>query len=612
MRIAVCIKQVPVISRLQFDAVARRIVREGVTNEVNPFDVLALVRAVELRDQLGGEITVYTMGPPQARTALAYCLALGADHAVHLSDRAFAGADTLATARALALALSREQYDLVLFGLYSTDAETGQVGPEVAEMLGWPQVCGVRKLEVSSDGRTATVEREVDTGYEVIECDLPAVVSVRDGVAPELFPRRADIQAAEERDIPVLTASDLSSDMGLFGEQGSPTWVAEIEFVESNREQVVLEGVSPEDAAGQIVDYLKRMGLLGRVQRARPAGKRAPSAVRSVEGPGVWVLAELGPAGPHAVSYEMLGAVQEVADAVHGHVAAVLLGGIGVGTHAADLACGGADVVYVAEDDALANHDTDAYTDTLAAAMEAHQPYAVLIPSTVRGRDLAPRVAARLQLGLTGDCIGLSVDGEGQLVQMKPAFGGNVVAPILSKTKPYMATIRPGMLERLEPDEGRKAPVRQLSVPARGPHRVRLTAYHPQGQADAEEVQSAWAVVAVGMGLEGPENLPAIQPLLDVLGAALACTRDVVYAGWLPVQRQVGLSGRSVAPELYVTVGVRGDFNHLVGMQRSGAVVAINNNKRALIFRNADIGVVDTWQNVLPHLVAALKKEMGK
>ena len=612
MRIAACIKMVPVIARMKFDMEARRIVREGVPTEVNPFDLLAVQRAIELRDAHGGDVTVYTMGPPQARQALVQCLAMGADRALHLLDPALAGSDTLATSRALSLALGRESYDLVLFGQYSVDGETGQVGPEVAEMLGLPQVTGVRRLEVREDGQVMVVEREVEEGYEVIECRLPAVASVRDGVADEVFPRREAIKTAGQQEIPEVTAADLSQDTNIFGVKGSPTWVAEIRVVESQRAQLLVEGVAPEEAARQVVAFLKARGLLDpQWQRGHRRAASAGVAARPPEGPGVWAVAEMGPDGPRAASYELLGAAQPVAEAVHGHVASLLLGGPDVPRYAPGLASAGADLVYVAADDALATYNMEAYTGTLVDAIRAHQPYAVLLPSTLGGREAAARVAARLSLGLTGDCIGLEVDGEGRLVQMKPAFGGNVVAPILSRTTPAMVTIRPGLLERLEPNGTRRAPVRLLPVAAPDDPAVRLIAFHRQEAADAEELTQAWAVVGVGMGLGGPENLPALEPLLEVLDAALGCTRDVVYAHWLPAQRQVGLSGRSVAPDLYVAVGVRGAFNHLVGIQRAGTVVAINNDGRASIFQNADIGVVDDWRRVVPALVAELQREMA-
>ncbi|MEO8605825.1 MAG: electron transfer flavoprotein subunit beta/FixA family protein, partial [bacterium] len=177
MRIAVCIKQVPAVSALAFDAATKTMRREGVRSEVSAFDIRALLKAVELRALHGGEVVVVTMGPPAAREALAECLALGADRAVHLCDRAFAGADTLATARALAAALRREAFDLVLCGRNSVDAETGQVGPQVAELLDWPQITIARTLVLDTASRTLTAERETDAGIDVVSAPLPALVT---------------------------------------------------------------------------------------------------------------------------------------------------------------------------------------------------------------------------------------------------------------------------------------------------------------------------------------------------------------------------------------------------------------------------------------------------
>src|SRR5262245_9060925 len=177
MNIVVCIKQVPVISAMQFDPDTKTLKREGIPSEVSSFDARAVIAAVELKRVHGGEVTVITMGPPQARSALEDCLALGADQGVHLCDRAFAGADTLATAQALAYALRQRPFDLILCGRNSTDAETGQVGPELAELLDLPQVTSARAVEVDMAARTLTAERETDAGFESVVAPLPVLIT---------------------------------------------------------------------------------------------------------------------------------------------------------------------------------------------------------------------------------------------------------------------------------------------------------------------------------------------------------------------------------------------------------------------------------------------------
>ena len=621
MKIAVCVKWTPVISRLRFDPETKRIVREGVPNELNPFDVLAMNRAAELKRELGADVTAFTMGPPDARRGLARCLAMGADAVFHLNDVAFAGADTLATARALALALRRDAFDLVLFGANSVDAETGQVGPEVAELLGIPQVTSAARLDVDADGGVRA-ERALENGVEIVEAHLPLLVCVTEGVAPDTLPARDDVRAAEERDIPEIKAADLADDVSQFGAAGSPTWVAEIRQTESSREPELIEEESAVEAARRAVEALRARGALDLSGAGRRPGAPAPDGLRG-DGPETWVVAEGGASGLRDVTFELLAAAQPVADAVGGPVVALLIGEPDAAIHADALAQAGADQVALALDPRLGAYATDAYASTLASAIEARSPFAVLLPSTPNGRDMAARTAARLGLGLTGDCIGLEVDSEGRLAQLKPAFGGNIVAPIYSRTLPNMATVRPGVFDALAPNDARAfsdpsalaghiPPLvgRVIAIPAAlpGGDAPIATEFRAAPDDDAATLDKAAAVICVGKGVGGPEEIPQLYELRDLLGAELVCTRDVVEAGWMPRQRQVGLTGRSIAPALYVGVGVRGDFNHTVGIQRSGTMLVVNNSRRASFFRGqCDIGIVGDWREVIPALTAAIR-----
>ena len=239
--------------------------------------------------------------------------------------------------------------------------------------------------------------------------------------------------------------------------------------------------------------------------------------------------------------------------------------------------------------------------------IEEHRPGVLLLPSTMMGRDLAARVAARMGLGLTGDCIGLEIDDQGRLVQLKPAFGGNIVAPILSGTKPQMATVRPGVLASVAPDWSVEADVRTVDVGELPARRVRVLESVSDASAGDVEIEHAHAVVGVGKGIGGPQNLPVVQNLADALDAPIGATRDVADLGWLPRQRQIGLSGKSIAPILYVAVGLRGPFNHTVGIQKAGTVVAINSSARAPIFKSADFGIVGDYAEVAPALARALR-----
>ena len=613
MKMAVCVKYVPVVSRITFDYESKTINREGVPSEVNPFDVLGLVRAVELKAGPGDEVVALSMGPPQAAEGLTTCLALGADRAVLLSDRALAGSDTLATARALGLALEREKPDLIVCGRNSADAETGQVGPELAELLDIPHISQVRKLEYQAEGNRIVAERVTDEGYQVIECALPALVCVTEGVAAETFANREQMAAAREKAVEELTCGELAEDLSQFGLAGSPTWVADIRLVEPTRQGLMIEGESPEAAAEQAAQVVReRLEAL----QGETGTDRMPAGGGGIRYPGnregsIWVVAERAGGGLRRATLELLGKARELAATTRSEVAAVLTGEMDPGI-IRELAAYGADRVLTLDNGGLGPVCSRGVAAAVAAAMDAAQPYAVLLAATADGRDLASRSAARLGLGLTGDAIDLEIDEQGRLVQLKPALGGNVIAPILSKTLPNMVTLRPGVLTPLEPDYGATAEVEVLAAPAFAGADIRLRESYYQEDTGGIELAQAKVVLGVGMGIGGPESLPEARELAAGMGAALATTRNVVHAGWLPHQVQVGISGRAIAPQVYLAVGIRGVFDHTVGVQKAGVIVAVNTNRRHPIFKAADCGIVGDWREYLPALAGALKPVLAE
>ena len=599
------------VSLLEFDHETKRLVREGVPNEVNPFDVLAMSAVCDLKREVPIEAVAITMGPPQARDALVQCLAMGADWAIHLVDPAFAGSDTLATARALSIALAPEAFDLIVCGLHSVDSETGQVGPEVAEFLGLPQVTGVRSIEVVDSGKGIRVEKVTDVGHDLVYCSLPALVTVTEGVAPETYPSREAMEAARDKPISELTASQLSEDETLFGTGGSPTWVSEIYSIEPNREAIVVRDTPVEDAVNRLLDYLERRGTFQQLDRSLPSvGPRGPR--RRISGAGaIWVVAELMRDDVRRVSLELLGRAGELAAQISSGVEAILIGH-DADRHAPILTAYGADCVHIADDPHLQEYDTEAFATILSEAIRTHRPYAVLVPSTINGRDVASRVAGRLGLGLTGDCVGLEINDGGRLVQLKPAFGGNIVAPILSRTMPQMATIRPGILSPVEPDGSIEPMISELPVAEPGASRAKVLERVVDGSIEETDLEEARIVVAFGKGVGSTDDLDVVRELARVLGASLGTTRDVVEAGWMPSQYQIGLSGKAVSPDLYIAVALRGPFNHTVGIQKAGTVVAINNSLRAPIFKASDFGILGDYAEVVPAFISAYKRRRAR
>lgn len=611
MNIAVCMKQVPQINEIRFDQERKTIVRDGVGLLMNSLDRRALTEAILARQRFGGQVTVISMGPTQARSMLIEALATGADRAIHLVDRAFAGADTLATSRALARALEKAgPFDLVFCGRFSIDAETGQVGPEVAELLGLPQATNIQTAEFDETGQTVRVRRETEDGFEVLDLRLPALLTAGEWLNRPLRPTPEEVAAAQERTVDTWTASDLGGDPADYGLSGSPTYVAEIRTLPNNRELHRIDGADPEAAANRVVEYLLGRGLFTPWQRAVPrpiaSNRRNPDSSRTV-----WVVAELVQGRLKNVTLELLGKATELADHLHAEVAAVLLGSE-VAELAQDIAAHGADRVYVADSPALAHYDTEAYAGILIDAIQTHHPQVVLLPATNNGRDFAPRIAARLGLGLTGDCIDLEIDGQRRLVQLKPAFGGNIVAPILSRTLPAMATVRPGVFQRSAPDSSRQAVVERLPVRATTSGRVRLVENVPVEGASGIELDDAEVVVGVGFGLGTPENLPLVSDLARALDGTISASLRAVGSGILPGPLQVGLTGRAIAPRFYIAVGVRGALNHMIGVQKAETIIAINNDPEADIFKACDFGVVGDLQEVVPALTSAVLRAKEK
>src|SRR5262245_57782860 len=301
---------------MKFDPASKTLKREGVPNEVSSFDLRALAKAVALKRSHGGEVVALTMGPPQARKALEECLALGADRAVHLCDPALGGSDTLATAKALAAAIRREPFDLVLCGRHSVDAETGQVGPEVAEILGIAQITAARTLDLDATGRKLRAERETDLGHDVVECALPVLVSAAEDLAPEPEATTEGLEAAKSKPVATLSAADLGIDVAEVGIEGSPTWVAGLETVSSKRLAKTVSADSLEQAVDEVVTVLLEYGLFGRWKQEAhaPLHPVETSPLSRRQAKDVWVVAECIGETLRPVTLELLTKARQLAD----------------------------------------------------------------------------------------------------------------------------------------------------------------------------------------------------------------------------------------------------------------------------------------------------------
>ncbi len=260
MKIVVPVKQVPEVSEVRMNEETGTLIRDGVPSILNPFDEIAVEAAIQLIETHGGEVTVITMGPPQAKDALLKALAMGADNAVHLTDIGFSGADTLATAFTLSEYIRKMEFDLVICGKQAIDGDTAQVGPEIAEFLSIPQICYVRKIEVSEDGKHVVAHRETDEGYEVVKAKLPVLLTATKGLNEPRLPNIMGIMKAKKKPFEEVNVETLGTDPALLGLAGSPTQVRKVFPPEKKEGGIVIDGDDPAAAVKQLVEFLTKKG----------------------------------------------------------------------------------------------------------------------------------------------------------------------------------------------------------------------------------------------------------------------------------------------------------------------------------------------------------------
>jgi electron transfer flavoprotein alpha subunit len=328
---------------------------------------------------------------------------------------------------------------------------------------------------------------------------------------------------------------------------------------------------------------------------------------------GVWVFIEQKKGKVQSVAYELLGKAQELAKKLSTQVSAVFLGH-NLEDQLEELFWHGADNIYLVEAAELANFQDEPYTNVLVRLIQKYKPEIFLCGATSIGRSLISRVAVKINAGLTADCTELDIEPERKiLLQTRPAFGGNIMATIISPNhRPQMATVRHKVMQPMEPDKRRKGKVIKESFEAK------VYASRTKLLDIVDEVETlvnlaeADIIVSGGRGMGAPENFKILEELAHILGAAVGASRAAVDAGWMPYSHQVGQTGRTVAPKLYIACGISGQIQHLVGMQSSKIIVAINKNPEAPIFKVATYGIVGDLFQIIPALTKKFQESLKK
>ena len=325
----------------------------------------------------------------------------------------------------------------------------------------------------------------------------------------------------------------------------------------------------------------------------------------------VWVFIECFDCEPKRVGFELLGEGRKLAAALGQKLCAVVIGDK-VDEAISQSALYGADKVYVVQGPEYRFYTADAYGKAMLALCEKYMPSTILVGATVNGRDLGSKLAVSLRTGLTADCTGLFVDGE-NVVWERPAFGGNLYAQIIcGESRPQMGTVRAGNFKRPAPDPDNKPEIIREELHASDDEiRTKVLDFVKAVESDGIKLEDAEIVVSGGRGMKKAENFKLLQELADVLGGAVGASRAAVDSGWVPQSRQVGQTGKTIAPTIYIACGISGAVQHLAGMSKSKIIVAINKDKTAPIFEVAHYGIVGDLFEVVPALTKELKARKG-
>jgi len=340
---------------------------------------------------------------------------------------------------------------------------------------------------------------------------------------------------------------------------------------------------------------------------------------------GVYVFAQQVDNEIGTIAFELLGKGKELAKDLDTDVTAVLIGS-GIGNLADKLAEYGADKVIVVDDPELKEYRTEPYAHALASVINKYKPEIVLVGATAIGRDLGPTVSARVATGLTADCTVLNIGDfplvpipgkedeqlHKQLLMTRPAFGGNTIATIACpNNRPQMATVRPGVMQKIDPIKGAKAVVEECKVEF-VPNKKYVTVKEVvKVVSDTVDIMDAKILISGGRGVGSPENFKILEDLAKAIGGTVSCSRAVVDSGWKPKDLQVGQTGKTVRPNVYFAIGISGAIQHVAGMEEADIIVAINKDEDAPIFDVADYGVVGDLNTIVPQLTEKIKAVMA-
>ncbi|MDR2147298.1 MAG: FAD-binding protein [Tannerella sp.] len=630
------IKQVPLPSEMRMgeDGAMDRTKAKSIINIDCTFGLEA---GLQLKKNYpDARMMVVSMGPPAFEPSLKNALAMGYDEAYLLSDRKLGGSDTFATGLAISTLLKNLGFNkddsepfIVLAGRQSSDGDTAHVPSQVAEAMGLPQATFVERITPNADC-TITARRIIEGGYQMMQLPTPCVISF---TPTGIKPRKASLIGAikaRHTDIIVKSVEDVHmspEDQAVIGTNGSPTRVATVENIESDRPPIVMATGSNEDQlVDSLIENIKKGGNVLVKKEAKKKKEVETSDFKIVDergdNKGILTWAEVVKGDIARPSLELLTPARNLAAELGNDtkITTVLIGK-NVKNLAQKLIEHGSDEVIVADNDRLEEYLILPYTSIITQIIKERKPEIALFAATTAGRELAPRIGMRTGSGVTADCtaleIGDYVDRKSKEVirpilhSRRPTFGESKLATILGFVYPQISTARAGTFSVPEREEGRKGIITEFNLQLDESEFVTKILETVRGEGGLASLFEADIIVAGGRGTVVDE-LKSLKDLTQALKdkglkAEWACSRAVVDEGYAEYARQIGQTGKTVRPKVYVAIGVGGSIQHLAGIKEAGKIVAINHDSKAPIFRNADFGLVGEYLDIVPELIERVK-----
>jgi electron transfer flavoprotein alpha subunit len=627
------IKQVPLPSEMRMgeDGLMDRTKAKSIINIDCQFGLEA---GLQLRKQYpDARLIVCSMGPKSFEASLRTAISMGYDEAYLLSDRKLGGSDTYATGLALStmlkhLGFRKDSKDpfIILTGRQTSDGDTAHVPSQVAESIGIPQATFVESVKADGSGNVVA-KRIIEGGYQMLKLPMPCVISLTPTGIPPRKPSLSGAIKARNLDIKTFGIDDIGLGTEKIGLNGSPTIVVKVVNIVSERPPIVMsEGHNEASLVKSLIENFKKGGnvLEKKEKAAKEQAERPDFPLKDFrEGArGILTWAEITNGRISRPSLELLTPARRLAAELDSNtrVMTVVIGR-NVQQFASTLIEHGSDEVIIVEDDKLEEYLVMPFSSIFAQIVKERKPEIALFAATTSGRELAPRIGMKTDSGVTADCTGLSIgeyiDKKEKVIyapileSRRPTYGESKLATILGFVCPQISTARAGTFEVPERFEGRKGIISTFKPVLDKKDFVVEILKTERGEGGLQNLFDAEVIIAGGRGATN-DNLGLIKELAQALknqgvNTEWAVSRPVVDEGIVEYARQVGQTGKTIRPKVYIAVGISGAIQHLAGMKESEKIIAIDHNPKAHIFNNADFGIVGEYTDILPELIEQVK-----